>query len=140
MSSWSWPKDGLDPRPVAQTTKHYFLNQLETIAPNLDFTCVLVLPTANLLACLTTGFRPARLWSSDPLRRAQTLWPASFVQSFFFAPSCILLLVRPPLMDGPGLRATAPTICNLFFDAFPLLSAGVGGYMDRYWCALVIWL
>ena len=32
------------------------------------------------------------------------------------------------LKYGPGLRATAPTACNLFSDALPLLSAGVGGF------------
>ena len=35
------------------------------------------------------------------------------------------------LKYGPGLRATAPTAWNLFSDALPLLSAGVGGLFDN---------
>ena len=83
-------KDGLGPRPVAQTAKRYFLNWLETSSK----------PWLYLRFCTANG----------PPRRAQPPWPASSVQSSLFAPSCILLLVRPPLTRSP------------------LLAAGVGGY------------
>ena len=67
VSSWSWPKDGLGPRPVAQTAKRYFLNQLETSSKTLTLPAFLHCQLPTCLRCLTAGFRPARLRSRDPL-------------------------------------------------------------------------
>ena len=70
-------KDGLGPRPVAQTAKRYFLNRLK-LAPNLDFTCVSALPTATLLVSswswLSFCTASVQAGVQGPCRRAKTPW------------------------------------------------------------------
>ena len=71
-------KDGLGPRPVSQTAKRHFLNRLETIAPNLDFSCVSALPTATLLVSswsrLSFCTTSVQAGVQGPCRRAKTPW------------------------------------------------------------------
>ena len=60
-------KDGLGPRPVAQTAKRHFLSRLETTAPNLDL-CIANcdLPRVLLeLAFVLHSFGPS--WSPRTL-------------------------------------------------------------------------
>ena len=69
MSSWSWLKDGLGPRPAAQTAKRYFLNRLKTSSkPWLDLRSAL--RSKPWLSCTA----PVHAEVQGPCRRAKTTW------------------------------------------------------------------
>ena len=88
-------KDGLGPRPVSQTAKRHFLNRLETSSKPWLF------PRFYIANC-----HPARV-----------LLEPAFVLHKLFAPSGILLLVRPPLTRSPCWRqgsADFSFICSLW--------------------------
>ena len=100
-------KDGLGPRPVAQSAKHYFLS--------LVYSCFCILASNFLfrasLACYVR-------WDC-----------LSFLASFFGLLTLHLASLSVPPSLAPHLHCTTLVACNLFSDALPLLSAGVGGYI-----------
>ena len=86
-------KDGLGPRPVSQTAKRHFLNRLETSSKPWLF------PRFYNANC-----HPARV-----------LLEPAFVLHKLFAPSGILLLVRPPLTRSPCWRQGSADYQRSFF-------------------------
>ena len=88
-------KDGLGPRPVSQTAKRHFLNRLETSSKPWLF-----------LRFYTANCHPARV-----------LLEPAFVLHKLFAPSGILLLVRPPLTRSPCWRQGSADM-NLYTRSF----------------------
>ena len=99
-------KDGLGPRPVAQSAKHYFLS--------LVYSCFCIL-ASNFL--FRASFACYVRWDC-----------LSFLASFFGLLTLHLASLSVPPSLAPHLHCTTLVACNLFSDALPLLSAGVGGF------------
>ena len=81
------------------------------LAPNLDFSCVSALPTATLLVSswsrlsfYTASVQAFLRFSTANCHPARVLLELAFVLHKLFAPSGILLLVRPPLTRSPCWR------------------------------------
>ena len=92
-------KDGLSPRPVAQTAKRYFLNRLEIIASNLDFTCVSALPTATLLVSswswLSFCTAPVQAGVQGPCRTLKHHGSEGRIGPAACSPDCQILFSAP---------------------------------------------
>ena len=101
-------KDGLGPRPVAQSAKHYFLS--------LVYSCFCIL-ASNFL--FRASFACYVCWDCP-----------SFLASFFGLLTLHLASLSVPPSLAPHLHCTTLVACNLFSDALPLLSAGVGGFLQ----------
>ena len=108
VSSWSWPKDGLGPRPVAQTAKRYFLNQLETSSK----------PWLYLRSCTANCQLACVVWQLAFVRRGSGQGTPSQGSNTM---ACV---VCPKFSLRPFLHLVASKASS---DALPLLAAGVGG-------------
>ena len=120
-------KDGLGPRPVAQTAKHYFLNRLETSSKPwlyLRFCTANCHPARVLLSWSWLSFctAPVQAGVQGPCRRAKTPWQWRTDWAAARSPDCQTLLSEPiietsskpwlylrsALSSKPWLSCTAP--------------------------------